>query len=206
MFPYFCRINQDKIPMNLLVKSTENKQQSVSLTGADSLNLDLSYLLKPQPYLLADEAKPIQDASDDFLVDISDEKMLEVDKTTETTKTDSSQNDEKSSQDAVSDKAVQFDFKLSDIFIKLEDIKPSNISPLVMLDNKNNITVTLHLGKNKPKEGVSVYVLTTISKNSLPLSDYLFQAVVPKVRILIICCKTSRFFCSILILDFFPIL
>lgn len=55
------------------------------------------------------------------------------------------------------------------------------IPPLTALDERNGISVLLHLAKDTPRPDVSVYVVSTISKNSSPLSNYVFQAVLPKV-------------------------
>lgn len=76
---------------------------------------------------------------------------------------------------------IKKELKISDIFVELEQIRPSSIPPLMVLDEKNGITVTLHFAKDKPREDVNVIVVTSVSKNELPLSNYLFQAVVPKV-------------------------
>jgi ADP-ribosylation factor-binding protein GGA len=56
-----------------------------------------------------------------------------------------------------------------------------SVPPLTVLDEKSGITVILNFGKDSPRPDVSVIVVTTISKNSSPISNYLFQAVVPKV-------------------------
>jgi len=56
-----------------------------------------------------------------------------------------------------------------------------SVPPLTVLDDKNGITVILNFGKEGPRPDVMVIVVTTISKNSSPISNYLFQAVVPKV-------------------------
>ncbi|PSN45744.1 hypothetical protein C0J52_13782 [Blattella germanica] len=69
---------------------------------------------------------------------------------------------------------------LTDISVSLESIKPGTIPPLTVLDEKNGITVILNFAKDSPRPDVSVVVVTTISKNSSPISSYLFQAVVPK--------------------------
>lgn len=53
--------------------------------------------------------------------------------------------------------------------------------PLTVIDEKNGITVVLHFAKDSPRPDVSVIVVTAMSKNSKALSNYLFQAVVPKV-------------------------
>lgn len=69
---------------------------------------------------------------------------------------------------------------LTDITIKLEDIKPGVNPPLTVLEERNGITVVLHFAQDSPRPDVSVVVITTMSKNAKPLSNYLFQAVVPK--------------------------
>jgi hypothetical protein len=56
-----------------------------------------------------------------------------------------------------------------------------SVPPLTVLDDKNGITVILNFGKEGPRPDVMVIVVTTISRNSSPISNYLFQAVVPKV-------------------------
>lgn len=159
--------------MKLLNKGPTPKQPHSTLNEiSDSLNFDLNCLLKPmngQNGQSSDIEKnlPTQDTSDDFLVDISDEKMLDVAKTPEIEKPKISQQ--------------RTDIKLNDIFVKLENIKPSSHPSIIVLEEKNGVNITLHLAKDKPKAGVNVYVITTVSKNVVPLSNYLFQAVAPKV-------------------------
>lgn len=69
---------------------------------------------------------------------------------------------------------------LTDINISLQDIKPGINPPMTVIEEKNGITVVLHFARDNPREDVFVVVITTMSKNSKPLTDYLFQAVVPK--------------------------
>lgn len=71
--------------------------------------------------------------------------------------------------------------KLSDISIALEDITPSPVPPLTVLEERNGVIIKLHFGENRPRHDVSVAVVTTVSKNRSPLTNFLFQAVVPKV-------------------------
>ncbi|XP_025417614.1 ADP-ribosylation factor-binding protein GGA1 isoform X2 [Sipha flava] len=76
---------------------------------------------------------------------------------------------------------------LGDINIKLEDIIPDPDSNIVSLFDKNNISTELHLAANKPRNDVTVFVVTTRSKCKQPLFDFSFQPVVPKecrIRIL----------------------
>ncbi|CAL7949489.1 unnamed protein product [Xylocopa violacea] len=69
---------------------------------------------------------------------------------------------------------------LTDINIDLQDIKPGINPPMTVIEEKNGISVVLHFARDNPREDVFVIVITTVSKNSKPLSNYLFQAVVPK--------------------------
>ncbi|XP_076762538.1 ADP-ribosylation factor-binding protein Gga [Xylocopa sonorina] len=69
---------------------------------------------------------------------------------------------------------------LTDININLQDIKPGITPPMTVIEEKNGISVVLHFARDNPREDVFVIVITTVSKNSKPLSNYLFQAVVPK--------------------------
>nr|CAI5845582.1 unnamed protein product [Callosobruchus analis] len=168
---------QDKVPMNSLTKCGENEITSPTVSN-DTLNLDLNYLLHPNDDKknTSEESRNATDSSDDFLVDISDEKMLEVDKTSEA---GSPSIPKINSGEPIIPKSKKCDVKLNDIFVKLENIKPSSIPPITLMEEKK-VSVTLHLAKDKPKDFVDVYVLTTASKNELPLSNYLFQAVLPK--------------------------
>jgi ADP-ribosylation factor-binding protein GGA len=69
------------------------------------------------------------------------------------------------------------------MFNAISNLKSTgSVSPLTVIDQKNGITVILNFGKDGPRPDVSVIVVTTISRNSTPITNYLFQAVVPKVR------------------------
>lgn len=186
------RSSNDKVPMNLLSKISEMKQKQEQqqlpakpVTVSESYNFDLSYLLNTQNGTKSPN-KETHDTSDDYLVDITDEKMLEVDKhddetTVHTVSTVASQDNGDKGQNCTIERSPKSEIKLNNVFVKLESIKPSGLPPMTVLEEKNGVSVTLHLAKDEPKEGVSVYVVTTVSKNEVPMSNYLFQAVVPKV-------------------------
>jgi len=55
--------------------------------------------------------------------------------------------------------------------------------PLTVIEERNGISVVLHFAQENPRSDVSIIVITTMSKNAKPLSNYLFQAVVPKVSV-----------------------
>ncbi|XP_015379468.1 PREDICTED: ADP-ribosylation factor-binding protein GGA1 isoform X2 [Diuraphis noxia] len=69
---------------------------------------------------------------------------------------------------------------LGDINIELENIIPYPDSVIVSLFDKNGISTELHLATNKPREDVTVFVVTTRSKCKLPIFNFSFQPVVPK--------------------------
>ncbi|KAK0097803.1 hypothetical protein PV326_013644 [Microctonus aethiopoides] len=69
---------------------------------------------------------------------------------------------------------------LSDIHVTLEDIKPSSRSPITVINDKNSISLILNFADGSPRPDISVIVVTTMSKNSKALTNYLFQAVIPK--------------------------
>ncbi|KAG5345977.1 GGA1 protein, partial [Acromyrmex heyeri] len=72
---------------------------------------------------------------------------------------------------------------LTDITVCLEDIKPGTNPPITVIEERNGVSVVLHFAQDSPRSDVSVIVITTMSKNAKPLSNYLFQAVVSKVSI-----------------------
>lgn len=159
--------------MNLLPKHSELKpvltsQNSIKDCVDNSLNFDLSYLIN-QTKENPKNNNSLENSIDDCLVDIADEKMLEA-------------NDDTLPKEI---SVKNSDIKLNDICIRLEDIKPSSIPPLTILSDRNGLTITLHFVKDKPKNDVHVFVVTTTSRNELPITNYLFQAVVPKVSCLI---------------------
>lgn len=171
----------EKVPMNVLARqsSLENKnsnsltEQSKLTDLVDAFKLDLNFLTKTACSTTTESmASQNQDLNgDDVLVDITCDKKEQSEPIVK---------EEVTSTIIESKILTKTDFKLTDLFVKLEEIKPSSLMPLVVLDEKNGITVTFHFGKNKPREDVTVIVVTTISKNELPLSNLLFQAVVPK--------------------------
>lgn len=166
----------DKTPMNLLMKKSESKSNSSnnSVKQTCPLNFDLSLLMNPQSNtaIKVSEQKLSSDDSEKCLVDVYDKKLLSE---------GNSSPEDNSLKETIENNSEKskMDVKLKDIHIELKDIRPSSIAPVTILD-KNQVFVTLHHAKDKPKEDVKVFVVTTVNKNELPLSSYLLQAVVPK--------------------------
>ncbi|XP_028670279.1 ADP-ribosylation factor-binding protein GGA1-like [Erpetoichthys calabaricus] len=77
--------------------------------------------------------------------------------------------------------ALSTDIVLSDIFVSLDSVKPSNIQPITAYD-KNGFRVMLHLAKDPPpgRPDVLVIVISMLSTSPFPVKNILFQAAVPK--------------------------
>ncbi|XP_049792651.1 ADP-ribosylation factor-binding protein GGA2 isoform X4 [Schistocerca nitens] len=194
-----------KIPMNLLSRQQDAAKPDnittstpIKKSGSDNSSgvLDLDLLTgEPVKPLEKDSVQKMESRTldllngDDTMVDISEETP--VHSFSENNKNDS---DDRLSVNSVDDKShrtstesvnicepKQIEVKpLNDINVSLDSIKPGSVPPLTVLDEKNGVSVILHFAKDRPREDVSVVVVTTISKNPSPLTNYLFQAVVPK--------------------------
>lgn len=166
----------NKISLNMLVKQPANKDAQATMPGA--LDLDLNCLVE-KSLKLPEQPTDDLEKNDDVLVNIGDEP--ESDNITVAKENSVIKVEKVIKEPTVGEKKPKKDLKISDIFIELEHIRPGSIPPLTVLDEKNGITVTLHFAKDKPRDDVNVIVVTSVSKNELPLTNYLFQAVVPKV-------------------------
>ncbi|XP_033755626.1 ADP-ribosylation factor-binding protein GGA1-like [Pecten maximus] len=69
---------------------------------------------------------------------------------------------------------------LADIFVPLEKIQPSTMPPVNAYD-RNGLKMVIHCAKDRPREDVSVMVVSVISTNTNPVKNFSFQAAVPKV-------------------------
>ncbi|XP_046745059.1 ADP-ribosylation factor-binding protein GGA1 isoform X2 [Diprion similis] len=176
-----------KVPMNSMAKSPVepnlNGPSTVNLRSEDSTLVDLmkGARLKPELEMKDQSHSSLQGLpnGDDSLVDISDNitepVSLEVKHADSVTIT---------KEVKMTPVATEPEIKpLTDINVTLETIKPGTIPPLMVLDEKNGISVVLHFARDSPRPDVSVIVVTTMSKNSNPLTNYLFQAVVPKISV-----------------------
>ncbi|XP_068633735.1 ADP-ribosylation factor-binding protein GGA1 [Battus philenor] len=78
-------------------------------------------------------------------------------------------------------KNIKYEVKpLTDINVTLQSVQPSKVPPLTVYEEEGGLTVVLHFCKDKPRPDVNVIVISTTSKNSSPIEDYKFQAVLPK--------------------------
>ncbi|XP_014277342.1 ADP-ribosylation factor-binding protein GGA1 [Halyomorpha halys] len=155
-----------KVTLNdMSLLTIESKTNNISISSGSSDLLIENDLLdaSPQPLLL-DDAPPLVSKDDSKKPDTS-------------VASDSVPNDR-----LKADTEVQV-LPLGDINVTLYNVKPSAIPPFTALEERNGVSVAIFLAKNRPRDDVSIYVVTTSSKNESPLTNYLFQPVVPK------CCR-----------------
>ncbi|XP_057368753.1 ADP-ribosylation factor-binding protein GGA1-like [Daphnia carinata] len=69
---------------------------------------------------------------------------------------------------------------LSDVSLKLEEIKPSAKSPISLLAQEGGLNISLHSASANVPKNISVFVLSATSRSASPLSNFTFQAIVPK--------------------------
>ena len=60
-------------------------------------------------------------------------------------------------------------------------VLPVDSIPPVIAYDKNGLKSMIHFTSNKPRADVQVLVLSTLSTNSKPVNNFIFQAAVPKV-------------------------
>lgn len=74
---------------------------------------------------------------------------------------------------------------LSEISIDIEAIRPGAEPPKTIMDDQEGLKIVLHFVKDRPRDDVSVIVITTTNQNSQPISNYIFDVSISKVRHLI---------------------
>lgn len=77
--------------------------------------------------------------------------------------------------------AINIELPLSEIMVDINSIRPGTKSPLTIMDDPEGLKVMLHFARDHPRENVSVIVITTMNQNSLPITNYQFDASVSKV-------------------------
>lgn len=150
-------------------KRTEMKEDVLNLDLFEELNiLGKVVLNKPNGFKAVEKTLNLSDA--EFNLDIINKNGLSEESL-----------DLDDSKSFLQPKNDSFQLKpLGDITIKIDDIIPCPNSIVVSLFNKNNISTELHLATNKPREDVTVFVVTTRSKCKQPLFNFSFQPVIPK--------------------------
>lgn len=191
-----------KIPMNAL-ETTSPKHDTQTANNNAILDLDFftkkvekAINLSPQ----AHSSKPTT-PNDDVMVDISSDDQTNCVENICVPKDSSADNiidigltgDNKTNSIIADDrkeiiKAEQKDMKskcdlkpLSDINVTLQSVHPSKVPPMTAFEEEDGLKVVLHFCKDKPRPDVNVVVISTTSNSKMPIEEYKFQAVVPKV-------------------------
>lgn len=88
------------------------------------------------------------------------------------------------------DTALQQDLKiggdladrpLSNFNIEIDSITPGDSPPRVIMKEAAGLEITLYFTKDRPRDDISVIVITTTNHNSISVKDYQFDASVSKV-------------------------
>ncbi|KAF7384621.1 hypothetical protein HZH68_014233 [Vespula germanica] len=140
--------------------------------GESLLKQSLSYKMAKESSM--DEKKPSFAQFTKFQSELDNHNLMDL---TSTNNNMIQHNVDKSTLTVNSEPAIK---SLTDINVNLQDIKPGTNPPITVIEEKNGISVILHFTQDSPRPDVSVIVVTTMSKNTKPLNNYLFQAVVPK--------------------------
>lgn len=70
---------------------------------------------------------------------------------------------------------------LSNYNIGIDAITPGDSPPRIIMDEAAGLKIILHFAKDRPRDDISVIVVTTTNHNSIAIKDYQFDASVSKV-------------------------
>lgn len=74
---------------------------------------------------------------------------------------------------------------LAEIYVDLNTIRPhEKYLSRCILDDPSGLKIMLNFAKDRPRDDVSVYVITTTNQNRSPITHYQFDASVSRVSIL----------------------
>lgn len=76
---------------------------------------------------------------------------------------------------------------LANFYIEIDSITPGECPPRTIMEETAGLKIMLHFVKDRPRDDISVIVITTTNHNSIAIKDYQFDASVSKV-------SESRFF------------
>ncbi|KAG7164898.1 ADP-ribosylation factor-binding protein GGA1-like [Homarus americanus] len=163
-----------------------------SLLNIDLLSGDIGVGIIPDETKISitttiDKVKPLDDSN---LLDSHDDSLLEAPSPNTSveitnTKKQSQENKKNVCEDSerrtnsISNAQFMEVKPMTDIKVTLESIKPGRQGSVIVMDS-NDVSVTLHFTENQPRDDVSVVVVSTVSRNLQPISNYVLQAVVPK--------------------------
>ena len=155
----FSQKRSDKLPMNVLMKQKSETTPEV---------LDLTSQL---PLSLHTETNN-EASGDDSLLDTT----KDVSKPNQEELTNSSQ-EVKTTKEVSNPSLVN----LSDIQLHMSEIIPDPaLAPVIVQSPESGLAVSLHFTKNKPRDGVSVVILSVANHHSQPVSELELRVVLSK--------------------------
>lgn len=155
----FSQKRSDKLPMNILM-------QQKSETAPEVIDLT-SQLAESLPTLTDYGA-----SADDSLLDTNKEAL----KTNQEELTNPSQ-DVKTTKEVTNPSHVN----MSDIQLLMSEIIPDpGLAPVTLQSPESGLAVSLHFTKNKPRDGVSVVILSVTNHHPQPVSDLEVRVMVSK--------------------------
>lgn len=167
--------SNEKVPMNSLLSKAATTSSQLIQKPEDLNNVNVN--IKTEDLNCRSKVLNPNHVSNDSTISLV---KIDCDETNKTSINDSFNNtDSKNKIKDSNENITKNETKLKDIHIKLSDIVAKNIPPLVLLD-KNKVNIKMYFTENKPREDVSVFLVTTVNNNELPIDNFLFQPVVPK--------------------------
>lgn len=73
---------------------------------------------------------------------------------------------------------------LSNFNIEIDSITPGEHPARTIMEEADGLKIILHFAKDRPRDDISVIVITTTNHNSIAIKDYQFDASVSKVCIM----------------------
>lgn len=70
---------------------------------------------------------------------------------------------------------------LSNFTIEIDSITPGDSPPRIIMEEPTGLKIVLYFAKDRPRDDISVIVITTTNHNSIAVKDYQFDASVSKV-------------------------
>lgn len=180
-FVYVQRL-ADKTPLNLLANNV--KQQPLPFTNFDDLDSIVSNL--KTNLKCGNESNKSKQYDDDEMIEMTpDDNLLTSESLGEIgIKSGKVLKDiEVVMEQHLKLESDYVERPLSNFTIEIDSITPSDSPPRIIMEEPTGLKIVLHFAKDRPRDDISVIVITTTNHNSIPIKDYQFDASVSKVSV-----------------------
>ncbi|KAJ6635122.1 ADP-ribosylation factor-binding protein GGA1, partial [Pseudolycoriella hygida] len=164
----------DKTPLNALANLKAQPSPLRSFDALDSIVSDLKTNLtcgaESNCTKLSDDDQMIEMSSTNDNNLISDGEIDSKDSPT------TLKQDDVAIQQSSTNAADSVEKPLSNFHIEIDSITPSDIPPRIIMDDSPGLKIILHFAKDRPRDDISVIVITTTNHNSIAIRDYQFDA------------------------------